>query len=219
MNATAVKIDTEHKLGNIWVYMTNKYGWSIDNRFTPNQILLIQTAGMDLEAFVDSINGGRGREWIIAHTHGARIHRGGLPAAIAAQVTRLPTSLVFPSVDIWLAEYFDTFPSPKHHFLHELGHVVDNCSPSLGIIPHTIFGGGAADRLVIFLGGRPAGWRYTNGSSGIPVQYHWWGTGVYGNHSTADYFAEAFSWLPYDPVKLPDALVASWFNSGIFLVN
>ncbi|MGA9399192.1 MAG: hypothetical protein WBV22_13160 [Anaerolineaceae bacterium] len=180
---------------------------------------LIHYAGMDLEAFVDNINGGHGWEWIITNTHGTRIHRGGLPAIIAAQLTRLPTSLVFPLKDIWLAEHFDTFPSPKRHFLHELGHVIDNRLPKKGIFPHTIFGKGAADRLVINLGGKPSGLRFCNGSSGIPDQYHWWGTGVYGNHSTADYFAEGFSWLPYDPTKLPDPLVTGWFNSEIFLGN
>ena len=116
-----------------------------------------------------------------------------------------------------MADEFDRFHLPKRHFLHELGHVVENKLPARRFLPPTIFGGGASDRLTGILGGKPAGWRFKNGTSGIPEQFQWKGPGIYGNHSSADYFAEAFSWLPYNATVLPDPAVADWFFREIFL--
>jgi hypothetical protein len=217
-NEYIVKINVNQDAGKYAGMKKNSFGWSIDDRFTSDQYVEIQAAGWDLTSYIDSLTSGRGRDWIRINTSATRIHRGRLPATLAARVTRMPTSLVFPLIDIWLAENFDAFPSPKRHFLHELGHVVDNRIPKMGLIPHTIIGGGVADRLIEFLGGRPAGWRFCNGSAGLPARYHWQGLGSYGNHSTADYFAEAFSWLPYDLSKLPDRLVARWFKAEVFLI-
>ena len=194
----------------------NTYGWSIDECFAPGQVSLILAAGADLEAYLNRVGGGLGRDWIMRHTGGARFHCGGLLTKIAARITRLLTSLVLPYHDIWLAECFDCFHLPKRHFLHELGHVVENRLPKSFLLPPTIFGGGASDRLTYYLGGKPSGFRYKNGACGIPERFHWHGAGEYGNNSTADYFAEALSWLPYDLTALPDPLIADWFNREIF---
>ena len=191
------------------------YDWSLDERFSPTQVSLILAAGVDLEAYLDRVRGASGRGWIMRHTGGARVHRGGLFTKIAARVTKSPTSLVLPYDDVWLAENFDTFYQPRRHFLHELGHVVENRLPKSVFLPPTIFGGGASDRLTRYLEGKPAGLRYTNGTCGIPERFKWHGAGEYGNNSTADYFAEALSWLPYDLTALPDPLVADWFKREI----
>jgi hypothetical protein len=198
------------------VMNNNKYGWRIDIRFSLSQVSLIQSAGNDLEAYLDPLTGGFGWDWIMRHTRGARVHRGGLFTKLAARANKLPTSLVLPYCDIWLWEDFDRFRLPKRHFLHELGHVVENRLPKSFLPPPTIFGGGASDRLTRYLGGKPAGLRFINGTSGIPEHFHWRGAGIYGNHATADYFAEAFSWLPYDKNALPHALISEWFNREIF---
>ncbi|GEM_PF-4129609 len=192
------------------------FDWLVDDRFTPAQVSLILAAGTDLESWLNLAAGIPGLDWIRRHTGGARVHRGGLFTQIAARVTKSPISLVLPYRDIWLAENFDTFYQPKRHFLHELGHVVENRLPKATFLPPTIFGGGASDRLTCYLGGKPSGLRYANGNSGIPDRYRWHGAGSYGNNSTADYFAEAFSWLPYDLDALPDLMVADWFISEIF---
>jgi hypothetical protein len=194
----------------------NRFAWSIDKRFSPNQVQLIASAAEDLQNYLEGIIPGRAAEWIRLHTRGTRIHRGGLFTKIAARINKLPTSLVFPYRDIWLWEDFDRFHLPKRHFLHELGHVVENNLPKKVLLPPTVFGGGASDRLTWFLGGVPSGLRFVNGTSGIPGQFHWHGVGKYGNHATADYFAEAFSWLPYDPAALPDPLIVKWFQYDVF---
>ena len=195
----------------------NQFAWSIDDRFTLHQLELIEAASHDLEVYLGGIIPGRAVEWIRMHTRGTCIHRGGFFTKIAARINKLPTSLVLPYRDIWLWEDFDRFHLPKRHFLHELGHVLENNLPKKFFIPPTIFGGGASDRLTNFLGGKPAGLRYVNGTSGIPERFQWHGVGKYGNHATADYFAEAFSWLPYDLSALPDPLIAQWFKTEVFL--
>ncbi len=195
---------------------TNRFAWSLDERFTLHQVGLIEAASHELESYLGGIIPGRAFEWILQHTRGTRIHRGGLLTKVAARINKLPTSLVLPYRDIWLWEDFDRFYLPKRHFLHELGHVVENNLPKKFLSPPTIFGGGASDRLIQFLGGKPAGLRYMNGTSGIQERYHWHGVGKYGNHATADYFAEAFSWLPYDMSALPDPLIAQWFKIEVF---
>jgi hypothetical protein len=192
------------------------YPWSIDKHFTSHQVDMIISAAENLSGYLDEMTGGRGVEWVIRYTQGTRIHRGGAFTKIAAYINKLPTSLVLPYHDIWLWEDFDRFHLPKRHFLHELGHVVENNLPKSLLLPPTLFGGGASDRLTRFLGGKPAGLRFMNGTSGIPKRFQWRGAGIYGNHATADYFAEAFSWLPYDQAALPDPLIARWFKTEIF---
>jgi hypothetical protein len=194
----------------------NSYNWSLGERFTPAQVSLILAAGADLETWLNLVSGISGRDWILRHTQGTRVHHGGLFTKIAARITKSPTSLVLPYRDIWLAEHFDTFYQPKRHFLHELGHVVENRLPKSVFLPPTIFGGGASDRLTRYLGGKLAGLRYRNGTCGIPERFKWHGAGEYGNNSTADYFAEALSWFPYDLTALPDPLIADWFKREIF---
>ena len=130
----------------------NRFAWSLDERFTPHQVGLIEAASHELESYLGGIIPGRAFEWILQHTRGTRIHRGGLFTKIAARINKLPTSLVLPYRDIWLWEDFDRFYLPKRHFLHELGHVVENNLPKKFLSPPTIFGGGASDRLTQFPG-------------------------------------------------------------------
>jgi hypothetical protein len=195
----------------------NRFEWWIDQRFTPHQVELIEAVSNDLESYLEGIMQGRAADWIRQHTAGMRIHQGGLFTQIAARITGLPTSLVLPYHDIWLWKDFDHFHLPERHVMHELGHVVENNLPKKFLSSPTIFGGGASDRLTCFLGGKPAGLRFMNGTSGIPERYQWHGLGKYGNHATADYFAEAFSWLPYDRRALPHPLVELWFKSEVFV--
>jgi hypothetical protein len=194
----------------------NSFAWWLDRHFSVHQLNLINTAAADLAVCLDGMTAGRGQGWVASHTHGTRIHHGGLFTKIAARNTGLPTSIVLPYRDIWLWPDFDRFHLPKRHFLHELGHVVENNLPKSFLSPPTIFGGGASDRLTRFLGGKPVGLRYKNGTCGIQERFIWHGVGEYGNNSSADYFAEAFSWLPYNLAALPDALIAEWFINEIF---
>jgi hypothetical protein len=196
-----------------------RFGWKMDGRFTTVQVHLIEDAAEDLEMYLDDLNHGLGCEWIAEHTWGTRFHRGGLITKIAAHFTRLPTSLVFPDHDVWFWRDFDRFQHPKRHILHELGHVIENRLPRKRFLSPSIIGGGASDRLADYLGGKPSGLRFINGTCNLPRRFLWEGAGVYGNHSTADYFAEAFSWMPIDIGALPDPMVAEWFLSEILPLN
>ncbi len=74
----------------------NIYHWSLDERFTPDQMHQIQAAGLDLEVFINDITGGRGRD--VDHCQDTRNPCS--PRGSANQgcclFTGLPTSLVFP---------------------------------------------------------------------------------------------------------------------------
>jgi len=106
----------------------------------------------------------------------------------------------------------------KNTVAHELAHVWDINSGKEACAA-TWCGGGHADALAEYLGGEPGGIRWNNGTSGIPVNNSWdttlSGRG-YGNNSTADYFAEAFSWSIYDLAAVPQVAFL-WIQTIISL--
>lgn len=120
---------------------------------------------------------------------------------------------VFPSHSVYLLNNFDV-----DDVVHELGHVFENNTSNSICLP-TWFGGGAADDLIRFIEGSASGIRWANGSNGIPPNYLWDPKSsnsdvVYGNHSTADYFATAFEFAVLNQSEMPgpNGEVAIWFN-------
>ena len=85
-------------------------------------------------------------------------------------------------------------------------------------LPSIWFGKGHGDGLVRFSGGQPKGLRWNNGVSGIPAACRWTPPGApteCGDLSTADYFAEAFTWAIYNPTRCPHPGMVEWLKEKI----
>lgn len=186
-----------------------EFAWWVDSAFGLAGLKIILGAGRALNRFVEAIHPGRGNSWVLTHSAETRFHSGGLPQRLVTRVKGgSATSVVWPYRDIWLAPDFHQSPFALQHVLHELAHVIDNRSRG-GCLPAIWIGGGWGDALVSSLGGHPKGLRWTNGSCGLPAPALW-SMAVnlgYGNHSSADYFAEALSWAVVKPSSCPNPQV------------
>jgi hypothetical protein len=103
-------------------------------------------------------------------------------------------AFVFPAKTIT----FQSSQVSSENVVHELGHVLDNYFGPSEFFEAALFGGGAADGLVNFLGGNPSGIRargnqidtIKDSKLRLPV-------GDYGNTSVADFFAQHFMYQVY----------------------
>lgn len=195
----------------------NELNWKTSAGFTTSELQTILAVGREIRDYVEALLPGGGAAWMQRNLGRTRLHRGGLPQWLVSAVNRQPTSLVFPVRDIWLTPDFDHYIRPHQHLTHEIGHVLDNRSG--GWLPAIWFGKGHGDRLTRFLGGRPRGLRWTNGTCGIPTSVCWTAPGASptecGDLSTADYFAEAFAWAIYDAGRCPHPGTAEWVRERL----
>ncbi len=177
------------------------YRWKVIGNWTKKELNNLIDSANYVEKGVDLLTNGNGKGWMYStmsnisfvHTSGTdfvleqigNIFNNGLP--IAGMVP-------FDSSSVYLYQGEINFATVTH----ELGHVWDINSGN-GICPATWCGGGLADDLTVNEGGNSSGVRWTNGTSGVPIDNQWsmYGPGYYGNTSTADYFAESFEWLLY----------------------
>jgi len=194
------------------------YGWRTTSAFTEDHLALLLQAARNLRACADQMLDGGGLAWLHRHLTPVYFHLGGAPQAAVSWLVRKKMSLVFPQRDIWLARQFINMANPAQHIIHELAHVLDNRLAGRSL-PATFFGGGPADRLVLEMGGHPTGLRFANGTCGIPPANQWAPVsgGEYGNHSSADYFAEAFAWSLFYPLRLPSPVIVNWLKVNVFL--
>ncbi len=108
--------------------------------------------------------------------------------------------------------------------IHEFGHILDNRIASKNA---SVCGGGPADALFRAVGGNPEiGWlRFMNGAQSKPYrndvgamaslpQSARFPVGRYGNHSTADYFAETWAALMLNTRQAPPVALA-WMAAFI----
>lgn len=195
----------------------SEFGWNADGKFTPGELQTLLSAGRDIRNFVEGILPGQGLVWMSRWLSGIRFHSGGLPQRVVTYFNHAPTSVVFPYRDIWFVKDLDKYSQPVQHVTHEIGHVLDNCSAP-GWLPSIWFGKGHADGLVRFVGGQPKSLRWNNGPSGIPTACRWTPANARtecGDLSTADYFAEAFTWAIFDPARCPHPGVVEWLKGKI----
>ncbi len=193
------------------------FRWRADRSLTGEQLSLLLASAEDFRGAVENYLGASGREWMREKLGGTHFHLGGIPQRIASWVNKQPVSIVFPRRHVWLAAEFTGEQFGRQHIAHELGHVLDNCLGS-NILPAAIFGGGPADGLIRWLGGRPGRLRFRNGLCGIDEAYHFpaHNQHAYGNTATAEYFAECLSCLVYHPERLPGPAIEGYFQSQIF---
>jgi hypothetical protein len=99
--------------------------------------------------------------------------------------------------EIWLPSSFSA-----QTVVHELGHVLDNDSKLGGLWPATYKGGGAADRMIRFMGGQPDNchlrWFCKNGYVENVAGRDPCPSGSYGSNSVADDFAESFVYAVFN---------------------
>lgn len=191
------------------------FGWKFAAVLPVLKSTALEQAANDVLAYADQVTGGNGLSWMQQLFPNLSIHLGGLPQWVVTRFNRAPTSLVFPKTSVWLVPDFDRFMHPTRHLVHELAHVIDN-RLSGRLLPATFFGGGPADELARFAGGNPRGLRFRNGSCGIDTGFLW-PQGFYGNSATAEYFAEVFAHVIYEPDSLPNPGLKDWLDKNIFI--
>ena len=198
--------------------LRSEYGWKISGTFNETHLAVLLMAAQDLTAFAEAQAPGSGQSWMRRWLSPVHFHLGGLPQWVTTRLAGHEMSVVFPRHDIWLSADFLTLSNPRHHIVHELAHVLDN-HLSTRALPAAIFGGGPADRLVREMGGTPRGLRFSNGACGIPPVNQWTAAtgGGYGNHASAEYFAEALAWSVYYPPNLPTPMIVNWLKANVFL--
>jgi len=191
-----------------------EFRWSTDPRFTLGELQTILSAGRDIRGYIENILPGQAAACMARWLPAIRFHSQGLPQRAVTFFNKTPTSLVFPFRDIWFVKDLDCYGSPRQHVVHEIGHVLDNRSGSKWL-PSTWIGKGHGDALTRFVGGLPRGLRWINRTSGIPAACRWTPPGSHtecGDLSTADYFAEAFTWAIYNPARCPHPGMVEWLK-------
>ena len=198
--------------------LQSEYGWRLAGALNETHLAVLLLAAQDLSGFAEAQAPGSGQIWMRRWLAPVHFHLGGLPQWLVSRVAAHAMSVVFPRRDVWLNKNFLTLPNPRHHIVHELVHVLDN---RLGpkALPTAIFGGGPADRLMREMGGAPGGMRYSNGACGILPVNRWAESagGGYGNHASAEYFAETLAWAVYYPPNLPNPTMMNWLKANVFL--
>lgn len=192
----------------------NEFGWVLKGNFSLTQTRIIFETGYEISRYIDNLTRGNGHAWLQKNLGNVVLVRGGLgPRLIHA-------SFVYPYNQVNLATNFeDCYANSRHYIAHELGHVLDNNNLSKGKIgPATFFGNGPADALAAIAKISPSHsfprWRYNHPT--IPKKNRFPPTawGGYGNFDTADYFAESFSRMIFDPENMPkNGRIKTWMNA------
>ncbi len=166
---------------------------------------------------------GNGRGWMLPNLGGTNFHQGDLMQIVVIGIVNPFTKngalgiVPFHTRDVYLTKAGIN----TNTITHELGHALD-ISTGTSICPATWCGGGMADALIEFIGGAPSGIRWMNGANDVPEDYRWYSYtsgGGYGNNSTADYFAEAFTWMLFDPSAIPSTDILLWLQRSLLLIG
>jgi hypothetical protein len=180
--------------------ITYTYKWKLNGKFSLDELIQINKAGQDIKSYADKITKGKGLTWMNYYMGGATFEHGGLFGGSNSYVSGSTIHLT----SNWLIE-------GAPHLAHELAHVWDNHTGTEYHHSEAIwFGGGASDYVQEVLGGgKVSGLRWANGSnSNLPSDYQF-PKGAYANHSTADYFADTFKYMIYDPIQLSNDVPGS----------
>jgi len=190
---------------NLLRELAQRFNWVVRGSVTIDQLNTILSAGntysLGIHNLFSSIDGD---DWIRRNMGGAIFRVGGVANGAVSRANKGADLSFVQGSTVFLNPEFDSFSNPVHHIMHELVHVMESqetrCSLWVGL--------GTSDKFVEFLGGTtPKGIRFANGTSGVPSEYQWGGSNspkTYGNTSTVDSWAEAFSWYFIDPSVLPN---------------
>jgi RHS repeat-associated protein len=182
--------------------LLHEFGWITQGNWHDNELSEILKSGRDIRNYVNEIVPGKGEAWMNKFMGGVTFKHGSLFGF--SFVTGSTVHLVDSLKNRWIT--------------HELAHVYDNRSAQdMGNNGEALwFGGGNADLMHQWLGGGvPQGLRFMNGTSNMPDKYQFKPSDGYGNHSTADYFAEVFA-LAINPD--PNYILPENFSWGPLLI-
>lgn len=197
--------------------LKDRFGWKVGKGFSEKELEgLIQTGDEIASAIERWLPGVNGDSWVRKNLGNTVFHKGGLPqrvVSIANGGQRI--SLVFVNHHVWLDPSTFNSVHPAHWICHELGHVLDNNFHWMAVW----WGGGPSDDLMRFMYVQPSGLRWCNGKSlakKMPVEVSWTfhnqgRSPLYGDNSSADYFAETWTWSIFRPNLVPPAAKA-WFT-------
>ncbi len=203
-------------------WLSDKYNWNLKgNNWKIDQAICVLKEAIGIKTEVDRITYGNGNEWMKKNIPSVDFYLDDFPHKGMTLLNKgQETSFVSPVSTIHLMDNFEKINIDEHHVAHEVFHTIDNRS-STRIFPATILGGGYSDRLATYVGGNPNGIRFMNGTSGIPIDMQW-SIDVndgYGNHSTADYLAEAFVWTFFNPSYCPDQAIVNWVIGRVLITT
>jgi RHS repeat-associated protein len=204
-----------------------EYGWEVTGGFTSTEVIEIYNTGLDIQTYAENVTGGKGLDWMRTYLGGTVItNRNENEPWLIHQFIQQTTSVSLPGEwfqlgknTVYLADGWN-----RQALAHELAHSWDYNTGQVMDVVGAIRG--TADYLNDFIGGNiisTEGCRWCNlndpnkPSSHIPPSYYWRRDTYYGNGSTADYFAEVFSWSIYDPSRIPGTDVKLWINTMIAL--
>jgi hypothetical protein len=203
--------------------LLQKFGWNLGKSITLNQSYIIHAAGLQIQSFVNIITHGNGQSWMTKNLGGINFSSNNPFASMGIDSKHIALYKDFDKT------YWGPNRTPNSMVIHEIGHVIDNKIGSeyklqIGMqgvalaIPSVIGGNGPADWMMKFLDGQGSFPRYQGGVSFSNLANEWKGPGedlLYGNNSSADYFANTFEFSVLSPSLVPSS-ARLWMNSFIF---
>ncbi len=179
----------------------DRYHWAVGGNWSVAALEHLLKTGAWLETLLAQLPRREPQAWIRRYLKATFIRPGWM-----GQLTPLKgKSFVFPKSQVRLQPVED-LSQGSAHIVHELGHVLDNALG--GVLPATFVGGGAADRMVAAVGGKPERCvpRFVPMSDYVekvtPLE-SWLPREAYGNTCVAEDFAEAFVWTLTNPQRVP----------------
>ena len=189
--------------------LQSRFGWRVHSGFTEDELRGLIRAGDDIAAAIERwLPGIHGDLWIRRFMGKTIFYKGGLVQKVVSLANGgAKISLVFVNRRVWLYPQIFEGPNSTQWVVHELGHVLENSVRWMSIW----WGGGPGDHLVSTFGSKAGGLRWMNTKSlakSLPAEASWQvhNRGLapkYGDNSTADYFAEVWTWSIYRPDLVP----------------
>ncbi len=189
--------------------LKERFGWRTGASFTAREFEGLIQAGDEVKQAIEHwLPGMDGDAWIRKNLGNVVFHKGGLPQNVVSLVNgKAKISLVFINHHIWLYPRLFNTHRPTQWVIHELGHVLDNNHKWMSIW----WGGGPSDALMWALNTHPSGLRWANTKAlakEMPADFSWTKHNQgklpnYGDNSSADYFAETWTWSIFRPEVIP----------------
>jgi len=213
--------------------LLGRFGLSVSGSMSLADITTIYQAAVEVSNYVDGMNAGTGDSWVRKYMGGTTLEYGSLETDFWFLQSVVPMQPGFLS-NIAFPQPVNNYANPftnivnlipgftEHTVIHELIHVTDNKSRPDGGCCALIQGGGISDKMMYDLSSNPNFMvmfpvRFIGGIPGsVPA---WVPDTRYGNHSTADYFAEAFALTIDNPNKVNIPVDATQWVHDFVLVT